>query len=462
MVHPMEPRKFFTLQQLCASIKKRIEAGTEGRSFWVKAEVAGINAQKHIYLDLVQHHEGARVAVLRGIIWQYRMRAIRDVLGDELPNILRQGAEILFLASVHYSEVYGISLHIEEVDLSYSLGELERRKRATIDTLRAEGLFDLNRALPEPMVIQRIALIASVGSAAYTDLVQHLRTNEHGYQFHVQVFPSAVQGDHAPQELRAALAAIDTTLFDAVVLIRGGGSKLDLEAFNDLALCRDVALLPIPLMTGIGHDVDVSVVDMIAKSPHKTPTAIADHLIDKCLYFETSLNAFLVGIQRVMSDTFTVRKERMSTFAEMLRQRPRSFCQQQRGDLHTSVGQFARNATEQMKGRSRQMDQHVHALGVFPLRRMKQVEEPLLREMQLTLDQLAHTGLRSLLDRVNGMRDAIRLLDPEKTMARGFSVARLKGNVVTTTDELQVGDVLETTFAQGRAWSTINTIEPHG
>ena len=188
MVHPMEPRKFFTLQQLCASIKKRIEAGTEGRAFWVKAEVAGINAQKHIYLDLVQHHEGARVAVLRGIIWQYRLRAIRDVLGDELPNILRQGAEILFLASVHYSEVYGISLHIEEVDLSYSLGELERRKRATIDTLRAEGLFDLNRALPEPMVIQRIALIASVGSAAYTDLVQHLRTNEHGYQFHVQVF----------------------------------------------------------------------------------------------------------------------------------------------------------------------------------------------------------------------------------------------------------------------------------
>jgi exonuclease VII large subunit len=93
---------------------------------------------------------------------------------------------------------------------------------------------------------------------------------------------------------------------------------------------------------------------------------------------------------------------------------------------------------------------------------MKQVEEPLLREMQLTLDQLAHTGLRSLIDRVNGMRDAIRLLDPEKTMARGFSVARHQGNVVTTTDELQVGDVLETTFAQGRAWSTINTIEPHG
>ena len=458
----MEQRKFFTLQQLCASIKKRIEAGTEGRSFWVKAEVAGINAQKHVYLDLVQHQDGARVAVLRGIIWQYQMRTVRANLGDELPNILRQGAEILFLASVHYSEVYGISLHIEDVDLSYSLGELERRKRATVETLRAEGLFDLNRALPEPMVIQRIALITSVGSAAYTDLMQHLKTNEHGYQFHVQVFPAAVQGEHAPRELREALAAIDTERFDAVVLIRGGGSKLDLEAFNDLALCRDVANLPIPLMTGIGHDVDVSVVDMIAKSPHKTPTAIADHLIDKCLYFETGLNGFLVGIQRVMSDTFTTRKEWLSMFTEMLRQRPRSYCQQRRGVLHTAVGQFARNTIDQLTDRGKRMDQQVHFLSVFPLRRLKQVEEPLIREAQLTLDQAAHRGLRALIERVNGMREAIQLLDPEKIMARGFSVARHKGSVVGTTNELQAGDVLETTFAQGRAWSTINTIEPHG
>jgi len=458
----MEQRKFFTLQQLCASIRKRIDAGTAGRSFWVKAEVAGINAQKHIYLELVQHQEGVRVAVMRGIIWQYQMRSIRASLGDELPNILREGAEILVRASVHYSELYGLSLHIDEIDLSYSLGELERRKRATVATLRAEGLFDLNRGLPEPMVIQRIALITSVGSAAYADLIQHLRTNEYGYQFHVKVFPSSVQGEGAPRELLAALSAIDPASFDAVIVIRGGGSKLDLEAFNDLELCRAMAQLPIPLMTGIGHDVDVSVVDMIAKSPHKTPTAVADHLIDKCLYFETSLNGFLVGIQRVMSDSFTTSKERMSTFAEQLRQRPRSFCQERRGVLNTGVGQFARTATEQLKELGRQMDQHAHGLGVFPLRRVKQVEEPRLRELQLTLDQAAHRGLRTLIERVNGMRDAIQLLDPEKIMARGFSVARLEGQVITASEDLAVGDILETTFAKGRVWSTINIIEPHG
>jgi len=458
----MAERKVFTLQQLCASIKKSIDDATGGHAFWVKAEIAGINAQKHVYVDLVQHKDGVRVAVMRGIIWQYRMGAVRHALGEELPNILKEGAEIMFHARVQYSALYGMALHIEDVDLAYSLGELERRKKATIDTLRAEGLFDLNRALPEPLVIQRLALITSVGSAAYADFMQHLKANEYGYRFHIAVFPSSVQGDGAPAELRAALAKIDPTLFDAVILIRGGGSKLDLEAFNDLELCRAIARMPIPVMTGIGHDVDVSVVDMIAQSPHKTPTAIADHLIDKCLYFETSLNGFLVGIQRVMSETFTERKERMSAYAEMLRQRPTSYCQQERGRMHTAVGQFARTATEQLKELGKRMDQHANALAVLPLRRVKQVEDPRLREQRMLLDQFANRGLRALMDRVHGMQDAIQLLDPDKIMARGFSVARHQGNPVLDPGQLNVGDILETTFAHGRTRSTINSIEPNG
>lgn len=458
----MEERKVFTLQQLCASLKKSIDEATHGRSFWVKAEIAGINAQKHVYLDLVQHSEGVRVAVLRGIIWQHRMGPVRQALGPELPNILKEGAEILFCASVQYSPLYGLALHIEAVDLAYSLGELERRKQATILTLRNEGLFDLNRELPEPPVIQRIALITSVGSAAYADFMQHLNANEYGYRFHVTTFPSIVQGEAAPRELLSALSKVDVRFFDAVVLIRGGGSKLDLEAFNDLALCRAIALMPIPVMTGIGHDVDISVVDMIAKSPQKTPTAIADHLIDKCLYFETSLNGFLVGIQRVMAETFTERKEWLSTYSEMLRQRPLSFLQQERGSMHTAAGQFARNATERIKSMDRLLNDRANALAVLPLRRVKQVEEPRLRQQRIVLDRFAERGLRALLDKVQGMHEAISLLDPQRTMARGFSITRNQGVPVLDPSTLKEGDQLETTFAQGRARSTINSIMPHG
>lgn len=458
----MDERKVFTLQQLCASLKNKIDDATKGRSFWVKAEIAGINAKKHVYLELVQHTEGVRVAVLRGVIWQHRMGAVRHSLGSELPNILKEGAEILLCATVQYSALYGLALHIEAVDLAYSLGALERRKQATILTLRNEGLFDLNRELPEPPVIQRIALITSVGSAAYSDFMQHLTANEYGYKFHVTTFPSSVQGDAAPLELLSALSKVDPALFDAVVLIRGGGSKLDLDAFNDLALCRAIALMPIPVMTGIGHDIDISVVDMIAKSPHKTPTAIADHLIDKFLYFETSLSGFIVSIQRVMGESFTARKEWLSTYSEMLRQRPISFLQRERGGLHTATGQFARNATEHIKHMDRLLNDRVNGLTVLPLRRVKQVEEPLLRQQRAMLDQFAERGLRALLEKVNGMQEAIALLDPQRTMARGFSITRHQGIPVTDPSTLHEGDLIETTFAQGRARSTINSIEPHG
>jgi exodeoxyribonuclease VII large subunit len=458
----MNERKVFTLLQLSTSLQKRIEEATRGGAFWIKAEIAGINSQRHIYLELVEHSARQRVAVMRGIIWQPSMRTIRAALGDELPHVLKEGAEILFKARVHYHPVYGMALHIEEVDLAYSLGELERRKQEAIATLRAEGVYDLNRALPEPMVIQRIALITSIGSAAHSDFVQHLLANDQGYRFHVKEFPSLVQGPGAAAELRHALGRIDPTRFDALVLIRGGGSKLDLDAFNDLELCRMLARMPIPVMTGIGHDVDVSVVDLIAKSPHKTPTAVADHLIDKCLYFETSLNGFLVSIQRVMSDTFSLRKEGLSANTEMLRQRPLSACQMHRGNLHTAAAHFARMVTEQLHGLGKGMTTHTHDLSVLPLRRVKQLEDPRLREMRLALDQVAQRGMRSMLQRVDGMREAIQLLDPDKVLARGFSITRHQGTALTDPAGLRPGDIIETTFATGRTRSTINTVEAHG
>lgn len=458
----MPEQKVFSLLQLCTSVQRRMDEATHGLAYWVRAEIAGIDDRKHVYLELVQHQDGKRVAVMRGIIWQPRMRDIRAALGDELPNILKEGAEIMFQARVRYSPLHGLALHIEGVDLAYSLGEMERRKKATIDTLRAEGLFDRNRSLPEPMVVQRIALVTSVGSAAHADFMRHLENNEYGYRFHVQVFAAAVQGEAAPAGLRKAISALDPALFDAVVLVRGGGSKLDLEAFNDLGLCRLVADLPIPVMTGIGHDVDVSVVDLIAKSPHKTPTAVADHLVDKCLYFETGLNGFLVGMQRAVSGSFGLRKERMSAHAELLRQRPRAYCQERRAVLHGTAGRFVRTTTGMVREASLGIAQHARSLSMLPLRRISHVEGPRLLDIRSTLERTARQGLHELTHRIEGMHDAIRLLDPSRVLARGFSITRLNGEPISDASVLRPGETLETTFAKGRARSIIDTIEPHG
>lgn len=458
----MEPRRQYSLYQLCSSIRRRLEEATGGRCFWVRAEIAGINFSRHLYLDLVEHQQGQRVAVMRAMIWNGSLNAIRADLGEEFGNILKQGSEVLICGTVHYSEVYGLSLHVDEVDLSFSLGELERRKHATITTLREEGLFDLNRALPEPMVIQRIALVASVGSAAYADFMQHLTANEYGYRFHVHEFASAVQGDDAPRQLRIAFAAIDTKLFDAVVVIRGGGSKLDLEAFNDLDLCRAVARMPIPVMTGIGHDVDLSVMDMVAKSPHKTPTAIADHLVDKCVFFETSLNGFVVGMQRILNERAGGYKQRLATHAETLRTRPHMHCERRRGDLQhgaATIGQLASSACQQA---STGLNEHRHALSTLPLQRIQLVEAARIDAQRSRLLQFAQHGLRTLTAQVDGMQRTVQLLAPERLLARGFTITRHSGRAIASVEELAPGTEIETTYSNGTTRSIIHHIDRHG
>ena len=461
MKSSMEDRKVFSLLQVCTSVKKRIEDATKGSSFWIKAEIASIKAPKHVYIELVEHRAGVRVAVMRGIIWNSKHVQIQRALGDESANILKEGAEIMFRASLHFSELYGLSLLIEEIDVAYNLGELERRKKETIAKLHAEGLYDLNRFVRMPMVIQRIALISSVGTAAYEDFMQHLSQNEHGYTFHVRVFSSLVQGDGAASDLRRALGSIDPSLFDAVVLIRGGGSKLDLEPFNDLELCRMVARMPIPVMTGIGHDVDVSVVDMLARSHHKTPTAIADFLVDRSLFFETGLSGLLVHIHNSVLEAFSVQHESMSRYAEMLQVRPTVRCQTRRGVLHTAVGQFARRVTEKLVGSGKLLDGHTSSLCALPRNKLSQIETAKMREFSNALVSHAQHGFQLLLSRINGIEEAIKLVSPDKLLTRGFSITRRDGRAIVDPGTTSVGDQIETTFAKGKTWSTINKIERH-
>ena len=448
----------FDLLQLNIALRRAIHQATGDRYFWIRAEIAQITERSHTYLELAQHENGVRVAVMRGMIWRNDLLRIEQELGEERRSILKQGTEILFRARVQFHEVFGLGLSIEEIDLSFNLGELEKRKRATIAKLKEEGLFDLNRQLPEPIVVQRIALVTSSTSAACADLLEHLGSNEHGYRFHVHLFNSIVQGESAARELQRALASIKPDRFDAVVIVRGGGSRLDLEAYNDLELCRAVARMPIPVMTGIGHETDISVVDMIAKAQHRTPTAIADHLIDKCLYFETALSGFLVNIHRMVADRSALQKERMSRWTEMLQSRPIAHCQLQRARLNSITGQLQRNAAERIGEAEKRSERALVALKQFPLQLIRDRERVKLRDHARALGVAARKGVELLIGKIDGMNDAIRMLSPERTMQRGFSITRINGKAITDATVLAEGDLIETTFARGNAISKIERI----
>lgn len=458
----MDERKIFTLSQVSTAIQHKIAEATGGQAYWIKAEIAQFKEKSHAYLELVEHREGQKVAVMRANIWNSNYQLIRQELGREAGNILKDGVEVLLLGRVNYHLVYGLSINIEAIDLAFNIGELERRKLETIKALKEEGLYNRNRFTPMPMVLQRIALISSTGSAAYADFMRHLAENEQGYRFHVQVFNAAVQGDTAAAELRAAVQAIDPERFDALVLIRGGGSKLDLEPFNDLELARLVAVFPKPVLTGIGHDVDTSVLDLIAKEPHKTPTAVADFLVDKSYSYEIALTGMLDKVHRLVLENFSARREALSSYTEMARTRPVNLCQIQRGVLHSTASQLAHRVQAKLKVDSQVLENYRARSATDPLRWLQQVKRTALEDLSMKLALQANSQMQLVALQLKSLEGTVNLLRPEATLARGFSITRCGAQAVLDATNLRPGDRLATTLAKGTVHSTVDTIERHG
>ena len=237
-----EPKKIYTLSQLGESLKRTLEQVTHGRTMWFKAEIAKLSKSPE-WTRLPGtggRSRGQRLAMMKGTIWKTQHAAIRKELGEAADQVLAKGTEIVFTGQVNYHAVYGVSLVIQEIDLSAMVGEAERRKQETLNTLKAEGALERNKALPLPSLIQRIALVGSPGTSGFRDFGVHLLRNDWGLGFDVEVFPASVQGKEAPAALIQALLQAQTAQPDVIVVVRGGGSALDLDAFNDLGLCRAI------------------------------------------------------------------------------------------------------------------------------------------------------------------------------------------------------------------------------
>lgn len=273
---------------------------------WVSGEIAQINRSRgHFYLTLVQKDpdSGNIIAQSDAAFWERQYLSQKRKLGEGLDQILQQGLSVLLLVRVAFDERYGLKFHIEEVDLSYSLGELERIRRQTLLQLQEQGLLDKNRSLPLPLAIQRIAVLSSAGAAGYRDFEDQLHTNAYGLAFQTTLFPMAMQGMKVEEEGLLQLREITarTSEFDAVALIRGGGSKLDLAAFDAYNLCREMANMPLPLLVGIGHEVDETVADRVAHTSLKTPTAVAEFLIGHNLQLDAAFAEREIQIRQLIT-----------------------------------------------------------------------------------------------------------------------------------------------------------------
>lgn len=288
-----------TLSELQQRIKAAVEQAMP-LPVWVVAEISDlkVNQSGHCYIELVEKSSSSHksntqpIAQVKAVVWRQQWAMLSAYFRSATGSPLSAGMKILAKVIVSYHELYGLSLQISDLDASYTLGEAERQKQLTIEQLKADGVWDMNRETEMPLLVQRIAIISSATAAGYRDFYNQL--GEGGYAFRIELFEAIMQGAAAEASVCEQLDIIATRAeeFDAVVIIRGGGSVSDLGCFNSYRLCSYVAQFPIPILTGIGHDKDVSVADMVAHTPLKTPTAVAGWLVERMKSIDERLGEY--------------------------------------------------------------------------------------------------------------------------------------------------------------------------
>ena len=315
---------------------------------WVCAEVADlkINGSGHCYIELIEKNEktGATEAQARATIWRSQVMSTIGRFEQESGQRLTKGMKILFKATVSHHAVYGMSLQIQQIDALHTLGDMERRRQMTIEQLQKEGVWDMNRAQQMPLVVQRVAIISSATAAGYQDFMMELSRSN--YALHTELFEAIMQGERSDESVVAALYAIAERAdeFDAVAIIRGGGSTSDLECFNSYNIAFAVTQMPLPVLTGIGHDKDTSVTDMVAHTMLKTPTAVAQWIDQRATDFDGALEYCAISLRDIChqtTHTATLRLEQMATDVRHLVERILQGEAQKLDGLQSLVENFA-------------------------------------------------------------------------------------------------------------------------
>lgn len=277
-------RDYIDLLALQRSLRLGVEEIFPER-LWVKAEVSSIQVKSngHCYMDLTQSGDGAALARAKAVVWRSRYAQLAPKFKDGAGALLAPGTEALLLVRVSYSELYGLTLTVDDIEPRFSLGAAELLRRRTVERLEADGMMDRQKSLGLALIPRRLAVVSAEGAAGYGDFMRHLTENEFGFAFDVRFFGATMQGADAPASIADALSRAECGedwTPDAVLLIRGGGSAFDLACFDDYGLCLAIACCSIPVFTAIGHDKDYHVADMVAYDFVKTPTALADRFID--------------------------------------------------------------------------------------------------------------------------------------------------------------------------------------
>lgn len=448
-----------TLSQLNLQIKEHIEAGFP-ETYWVIAEISElkINRNGHAYLELIEKNkESDKVsAKARATIWSYTLRMLKPYFETTTQQELSAGLKVLVNVSVEFHEIYGFSLNIKDIDPAYTLGDIERRRREIIEQLSLEGIIDLNKELELPPVIQKIAIISSASAAGYEDFMNQLRSNPYTYKFYTKLFPAIMQGEQTEATIIAALEQIYDyeDFFDVVVIIRGGGAKADLMSFDKYDLAANIAQFPIPVISGIGHEKDVSIVDMVSHTSVKTPTAAAETIINHNLDFEGYVESLYEQIKAFVTDRLAEEQSRIDFIARNFIPNVNKRLNAENLKLSLFKEQLNSETVRSIEKQKNIMFHYSSELknaALFVLRFQEKNVGQYTEKLTYRLRNQFKRSHRKL----DYFEKSINHLDPANLLKKGYSITRYKGKIVTEPEKLNKDDELETILYQGKLISKV-------
>ena len=411
----LEQHHHFSLLELNRLVRATIE-DTLCEQYWLEAEIGQIGENNgHCYLEFIQKVEGHNTPVARAKAkcWRNVWGSVRPYFEHTTGQTLTLGMKVLVLVHPDFHEAFGFSWIVDDIDPRFTLGDMARRRQEIIRQLKAEGVFDLNRELPLPLFTQRIAVISSSTAAGYGDFCRQLEENKRGFRFSVTLYESLMQGEGVERSIISALDKINAHIddYDCVVIIRGGGATSDMSGFDSLLLAENVANFPLPVITGIGHDRDECILDMVSHTRVKTPTAAAAFLIDRLEQVARRIDDAADRITSYVQHRMEIEKMRLSRAAERI------------PILFSLVKSKQEN-------------------------KMETLNQRIASAVQRLIDRRRHT--------LDILEQRTKSLDPTLLLQRGYSITLVNGHALRSPSAVKPGDIIVTRLADGTVKSTVN------
>jgi exodeoxyribonuclease VII large subunit len=420
---------YYSLSKILNRVKTIIDNNIDGKYFWLKVEIISINFHRsgHTYVELAENINGKTLAKCKAIIWNQNISQIREVLGQDFSNILKKGNEILCYTNIQFDTAHGLSLLITAINLEFAVGQIEKKRQETLDRLKKEGIIDLNKQIKVPVVLSNIAVIASENTSGYQDFIKNIQDNFYEYKYNLEIFSSAVQGNAAELEILSKLKTINKKKYDCVVIIRGGGSKMDLDVFNSYKIAKQISKMQSAVFSGIGHETDITVIDFAVNHAFKTPTEVSNYIVNKSYDFEQRILRSYDLIYEKYQNLLERKFGKLVLNTQGISSASNTFTGLRRGFLHTLMNRLT-------AGVSNLIIEEKNQLLLINQKQLQQSKRILNNKERLLKKQLEMLALRVaylINNKKAYLSNSFILLassSPETILNKGFTIPRVNGS----------------------------------